>query len=80
VSKLPEEFLNYDTAYNDGENKGGHYKLDFKEGLVITIFCASFPGEPEEAETLFTTVRRWTPEKEAYYKPLIGKEIRLVDA
>jgi len=64
---LPSEFIDYDTAYpKDGilEN----YKLPKTELLILVLLT------PSEGQ-LWTTIRRWTPEKEKYYRSLIGEDI-----
>ena len=62
---LSKEFKFYDTEYWSGG--GGFYKLP--EGKLIVLLL--------QAEKLFTTIRRWTPEKEAYYKSLQGTRLKI---
>jgi hypothetical protein len=64
-NKLERDFLMYDTAYEDDKGNMKYYKLPKTELLVLLFFSKN--GE------LFTTIRRYTPEKETYYKSLIGK-------
>jgi hypothetical protein len=68
VGDLSRPFLEYDTAYPflDGTS---YYELPKKGTVLVLIFLAGWA---------FTTIRRWTPEKEAYYRKLIGKEFEIV--
>ena len=67
-NNLPYDFKNWDTEYR-AEKGLAHYKLP--DGKVIIIFLYS-------VRTLFSTIRRHTDWKEAYYKNLIGQEIEIV--
>jgi len=71
MEKLPIEFLFYDTCYYDEDGiKEKHYPLDFKTGIIITIFTNGY-------EEVWTTIRRWTPQKERYYMGMIGQEVEI---
>ena len=68
-SELPEDFIEYDTVFIQEEgtfpgNRTGHYELPSGR-LLVLVFLGNnlFP---------FTTVRRWTKEKERYYRNLVG--------
>ena len=63
VEKLPASFKDYDAEY-EGEGATLYYHLPEK-GKVIVLFLW---GE----HTLFTTIRRWSPSKEKYYRDLVG--------
>ena len=67
VKDLSSEFLEYDTKITGG----GRYPLP-KNGshLVLLLYQAS-------TKHLWTTIRRQTPEKEAYYRSLIGSELSM---
>jgi hypothetical protein len=69
-SELSEEFVEYDTVYVQAEAtfpgvRTGHYDLP-NGRLMVLVFLGNnlFP---------FTTVRRWTAEKERYYREGIGR-------
>lgn len=57
--ELSESFKNYDTFYHNG-----FYELPKGKLLILLLRSQSdrFP------ESLWTTVRRWTPQKEVYYR------------
>lgn len=67
VKDLSSMFLEYDTKIVGG----GRYPLP-KRGafLVLLLYQAS-------NKHLWTTIRRQTPEKEAYYRSLIGREFSM---
>ena len=71
---LSPEFITYDTAYIDGDH-ASYYELP-KQGNVIILLLQSTPQQcnPE----LWTTVRRWTTEKERYYRSGIGAVFDIV--
>ena len=71
ASKLPKEFLEYDTGYRT-ENGVCYYPLFKGKGIIITIFTKD---DGMHLENLWTTIRRWTPQKEKYYKSIIGEEV-----
>lgn len=66
--QLTKEFIEYDTAYINEEDKTEYYPLP-KEKLILLFF---------EAGWAFTTVRRWTPEKWKYYQGAQGEEFEIV--
>jgi hypothetical protein len=59
IENLSKEFLEYDTD-------NGKYKLPEKGKFMILIFKKNMTD-------IFTTIRRWTSEKEKYYHDAIGK-------
>lgn len=67
VKDLSPEFLEYDTKIVDG----GRYPLP-RNGcfLVLLLYQAS-------NKHLWTTIRRQTAEKEAYYRSMIGREFSM---
>ena len=69
LEDLPEYFIDYDTKYVKGLS-GGFYPLPEKGKYMILFF---FSGSDE----LWTTIRRWTPRKEKYYKSLIGQRVEI---
>ena len=73
LEDLSPEFLKYDTRINGEE----FYKLPAKGDYMILMLRSTATshnnGELNEASQLWTTIRRRTPEKEKYYRGLIGK-------
>jgi hypothetical protein len=66
--ELSEDFIDYDTRYYVSEGQPSlddFYPLPAGKYMVLV-----FIGE---ILIPFTTVRRWTPEKEKYYRSGIGK-------
>lgn len=68
LSELSKRFLEYDATAISGEvfplpKRGKYLMLIFKKPQILHEL------------NLFTTLRRWTPEKERYYKSLIGKTL-----
>jgi hypothetical protein len=64
-SDLSPEFIEYDTH----KVAGGFYPLS--NGKLLVLF---FGG----SENVFTTVRRWTIEKEKYYKQSMGESFEII--
>jgi len=70
-SELTNEFIIYDTRYyEDGNDNDCFYPLPPNRYLILV-----FLGD---IKIPFTTVRRWTPEKERYYKSGIGKDFDII--
>jgi len=65
---LHSAFVEYDTAIIGG----GNYALP--DGKVLVLLLQAEGGE------LWTTVRRWTPDKEQYYRGLRGTRLAVVVA
>ena len=65
LADLSAEFLDYDTA-------SGSYDLP-KKGKYLLLIMQK-PGGVD----LLTTLRRWTPQKEAYYRALIGERFYII--
>lgn len=55
-------FLNYDTEAEDGS----HYALPSKGEYILLLFEESYGS-------IFTTIRRYTPQKYDYYRDQVGK-------
>lgn len=72
-----EIFVKYDTLISILSNKGNveYYQLPKGKVLVLLFMTGSEPR-------LWTTIRRWTPEKEKYYRSKIGQdfEIEIVES
>lgn len=67
---LPEQFIQYDAAYENGrEEVLSHYELPKTDLLVLTLLTNTF---------LWTTCRKWSKEKEEMYRKEIGKELKLI--
>lgn len=64
LEDLPRHFLDYDTD-------SGLYQLPPSGKYLMLVF--EKPRHGECARNLFTTLRRHTHEKEAYYNRLIGQ-------
>lgn len=65
---LHSAFVEYDTAIIGG----GNYPLP--GGKVLVLLLQAESGE------LWTTIRRWTPDKEQYYRGLRGVRLAVVVA
>lgn len=69
LEDLDPAFLEADTAFVGG----GHYPLP-KKGKYMILWLKSDAG-------IFThpwqTIRRWTPEKEAYYRHHIKEQVKI---
>ena len=68
-SALHDDFVNYDTEYDKG-----WYTLP--DGEVIILLLVSY-GTFAPYISLWTTIRRWTPEKESYYRALRGQQVKI---
>lgn len=67
---LSESFKLYDTTYKEGYGINV-YKLPQTELIVLILGY-------EYSFHMFTTIRRYTPEKYEYYKRMIGRLFELV--
>lgn len=65
-TRIPQ-FIEFDTKYR---GKEGYYNLDFDNGLVLTFFHLN-------TRTFFVTIRRFTIEKEDYYRKLVGDTFQM---
>lgn len=80
--ELLDNFVAYDTKVR-GKNE--YYELP-KGLLLILGFVRNtdeivepiFYAEGRSIKVLYTTVRRWTPRKEEYYRSLVGKKLEVV--
>ena len=70
---LSDEFVGYDTAYYDGKKDMVSY-YPLPGGKLLVLVFLDF----EDNRVLFTTIRRWTPEKEKYYRSQTGKVFDVV--
>jgi len=70
---LHKRFVEYDTIYFDKEaNNWAYYKLP--KGEVLVLFLKS---EFNESVNLWTTIRRFTPQKHKYYKEARGETFNI---
>lgn len=75
-SVLNEAFLNYDTTIRVtidqyGRSVTDRYRLPEGE-LLLLLFTETISGTP------FTTLRRYTSQKELYYKRKIGEVFKVI--
>ena len=70
-SEISQTFRMYDTSFRDG-NKEGMYPLP--KGKILLLLLIANKGHG----WLWTTIRRWTPEKEAYYRGIIGQQVEII--
>ena len=77
ITKLPAKFLDYDTEYfnslDSGDSTSFYYQLPEKGEVLVLFFW-----DNSDCGGLFTTIRRHTPEKEEYYRALVGIELEVV--
>lgn len=73
LENLPPSFIDYDTTYFVGENDQSfaNYPLPKKGDYIVLFLLAKEDG------FIFTTIRRWTPQKEKYYEGLRGKTLTM---
>ncbi len=73
-------FLAYDTLYRVDE-KREHYELPKGKKLLLLLATQAYEdGRMFYAPQfiLWTTLRRWTPEKESYYLSHLGEVVKIV--
>jgi hypothetical protein len=77
---LSADFLNYDTKYwNETKKTSEFYPLEYNKPHLILFFYAENKSDRSEfVGHIFTTIRRFTPQKEAYYNSLIGEEFEVI--
>jgi len=64
--EISEPLREYDTCYHDSVCKYNYYPLPKGKVIIIVLIANSGKG------WIWTTIRRWTPEKEQYYRRLVG--------
>ena len=74
---LTEYFIDYDTAYFSG-NETVYYELPNGKLLVLIFAVVKTLALKRASYDIFTTVRRWTPQKEDYYKSNVGEIFNVV--
>ena len=71
--ELSPAFTVYDTEWNNG-----YYELP-RTDLIVLILISYIPNAiGSHNEHLWTTIRRWTQEKERYYKSIRGKAVEII--
>lgn len=74
TEQLHPRFIEYDTSYFDKkENNWAHYKLP-KGKVIVLLLRTEFAGEV----MMWTTIRRYTPQKFEYYKKNRMEEFEIV--
>lgn len=63
------DFLNYDTIYCE-DGKVNRYELPKGKVLVLLLLSGGL--------MLWTTIRRWIPQKEKYYQNIVGQPVEIV--
>jgi hypothetical protein len=79
ISKLPRDFLFWDTMYVDNMKDGaGFYKLPKRGDFILLTLCTpdSYNDEAHPFH-IWTTLRRWLKSKEDFYKKHIGEQVEI---
>ncbi len=71
LEDISDRFKAYDTEYFTPDRKMNYYKLPKKGKFMLLIFR-------DDGFCIFTTLRRWLPAKEKYYRGLIGQNFHIV--
>lgn len=72
--ELGEKYKKWDTAFTNEKGELEYYPLPKGKLIVISILTSS--AELKEAFN-WNTIRRWTPQKEKYYRSLIDQEVKI---
>jgi len=72
--ELSRAFKEYDVSYEKPNGDCGEYELP--ESKVIVILLETYVRG--EGNFAWTTIRRWTPQKEKYYQSIVGQEVQIV--
>lgn len=71
---LSNEMLIYDTEYEE-HGKINYYPLPKGKKLLLILATQAKDSTPKNPHyKIWHTIRRWTPEKESYYKAHLGEE------
>lgn len=68
--ELSDNFIVYDACFENAAGNNDLYQLP-RTDLIVLVFL-------RRNNTLYTTVRRWTPEKEKYYRAKVGELFKVV--
>ena len=77
-SDISESFREYDTCYENFDKDTGYalkpecYPLPKGKLILLLLIANSGSG------WLWCTMRRWTPEKEKYYRSIRGQNVEIV--
>lgn len=71
--ELGIDFVGYDVTWENPNGDVEEYPLP--KGMLLVLLLASFVNG---REVLWTTIRRWMPTKELYYRGLIGEKVQIV--
>ncbi|MFH1230039.1 MAG: hypothetical protein V1709_00940 [Planctomycetota bacterium] len=66
---LPQKFIDYDATYPNGQ-----YELPYTKYLLLLFVTKNYQRD----EFVFTTLRPYKPQKEEYYRSLIGQEFSII--
>ncbi|KYK22356.1 hypothetical protein AYK24_08410 [Thermoplasmatales archaeon SG8-52-4] len=69
---LHNQFIIYDTAYFDQTSEKGVSYYELPTGKLIILYFTVRNGKNIMDGFKFTTLRRYTPKKLAYYKKQVG--------
>lgn len=72
--QLGEKYIKWDTAYIEGKETL-YYPLP-KGKLIVIELLTNHPVK--KISQLWQTIRRWTPQKEKYYRSAIGQEAKII--
>ena len=75
LSSMSEPMRDYDTTY-ETDDQDGKYPLA-QHGLALLLIFQK-PTQGMKAFNVFTTIRRYTGEKQRYYRSMIGKVFDVV--
>lgn len=68
TKEFGELFVKWDTLILNDEEGVDFY--DLPKGKVLVLLLITI-------EQVWTTIRRWTPQKETYYRSLIGQDLEV---
>ncbi len=81
---LSERFVRYDTifhTYQEQPNTEREQTVEnfypLPKGKLLLLFLFSTHPPLKDTGNLWTTLRRWTPDKEKYYRHLVGQQINI---
>ncbi len=70
INKLSKEFKTFDSQFGF-EDEPEFYPLPEEGKVIVLFFC-------DGSCDIFPTIRRWTQQKEKWYKEGIGKEHEII--
>lgn len=73
--ELGELFVKYDTLFWDGIVPGitrdrTAYFYELPKGRLMVLLLITH-------NKVWTTIRRWTPQKEKYYRSIVGQDVKI---